>query len=328
MFRTVLHQTYTRNIAVDTSGYSNNGVPILVQPMGPGFGFNGPECRIQVRPSASLSNLGAITAEVRFMLAPQAPPQRYNLIEGFESFALYINPDLSISGTILDASDNWTGATSAPGIVAAGAQHTAAVQCDGLNLVRVVLDGKVVGTNYAALGAVRSVGALGLTIGHWPNAGGQYAFDGTIFEALLQKYDPLSPLQNMCACCFDRAELTQWIKAFEARLGSKAAAQAAVAHLQAALQKALLALRGGSAPRTQTLNTYSSGIQLALKRHDLNTLENVLIQVATYSSTILNASVLKTLADDIDLAFTRLDITEADRLDLMKMLCFTLSAKK
>jgi hypothetical protein len=33
MLRTVLHHTYTRNIAVDTSGYSNNGVPTPSFPM-------------------------------------------------------------------------------------------------------------------------------------------------------------------------------------------------------------------------------------------------------------------------------------------------------
>jgi hypothetical protein len=327
VFRTVLHQTYTRNIAVDTSGYSNNGIPIQVQPMGPGFGFDGPEARIQVRPSTSLSDLGCISAEVRFALAPQGMPQRYNLMEGFESFALYINPDLSISGTILDAAGNWTGATSASGLVTAGTQHRAAVQCDGMNIVRVVLDGKVVGANYAAFGAVRSVGALGLTIGHWPNPGDGYAFEGTIFEVLVQKYDPLSPLQNLCACCFDRAELAQWIKAFEIRLGSKQAALAAVDKLQASMEYAVLALRGGNAAQTRTLNMLASGIQLALRRQDLEMLEAVLKQIAVYSATVLDTAMAKALANDIESAFVHLDTTEAEWFDLLEMLCFSVDDK-
>jgi hypothetical protein len=55
------------------------------------------------RTIVSLQNLGAIPAAVQFNLQPGGTLHRFNLAEGFESFALFVNPDYSIQGTILDA---------------------------------------------------------------------------------------------------------------------------------------------------------------------------------------------------------------------------------
>ena len=51
---------------------------------------------------------------------------RYTLAEGFESFAFFVNSDFSLSGTIFDANNNWTGATSPAGLVSDSAAHVAA----------------------------------------------------------------------------------------------------------------------------------------------------------------------------------------------------------
>jgi hypothetical protein len=321
MLRTVLHQTYNRAIAVDTSGYGNNGIPILVTAASPGFSFLQPGSRINVQPSLSLSNLASINAEVAFTLAPQGAPKRYNLAEGFESFALYVNPDLSFSGTIFDASSNWAGATSAPGSVTSGKLHRAGLQADGFNMVRVLLDGNVIGANYSVNGKVRSVGSLGLAIGHWPNPPNQYTFEGTIFEVLLQKYDPLSPLEVLDPCCFDRRALSDWFKSVARRGVSAANILKASAALQAAARAAVLAMRGDDETRTTTFQSLINGLQLALKRRDCAALESVLKQLQRFADSTLDSATRAQLGSQVQTALAQFGLDFNDWCRLAAILC-------
>ena len=59
MLRTIIEQTYTGNLAVDTSGFFNQGLPIQVTPSLLGFAFDQPGGRINIKPSPSLSVLAA-----------------------------------------------------------------------------------------------------------------------------------------------------------------------------------------------------------------------------------------------------------------------------
>jgi hypothetical protein len=321
MLRTVLHQTYTRSIAVDTSGYSNNGVPIQVTATSPGFSFGQPGSRINVRPAPSLKGLECINAEVAFNLAPHGAPHRYNLAEGFESFALYVNPDLSLSGTIFDASSNWTGATSSPASVTTGKPHRAGLQCDGFNMVRILLDGKVIGANYSVSGPVRSVGALGLAIGHWPNPPDQYTFEGTIFEVLLQKYDPLSPLEILDPCCFDRHALSNWFKSVSKKGVSAASMIKAGAALQAVARDAVIALRGGDETRTKTFQALVGGLQLALKRHDSAALQTVLARMQKFADSTLDPATRAQLDAEAQSALAKFGLDFSDWCRLASILC-------
>ena len=71
-----------------------------------------------------------------------------------------MNSDFSLSGTIFDANNNWTGATSPAGLVSDSATHVAALQADGINMVRVLFDEAVVAANYDVSGQVQGVSAL------------------------------------------------------------------------------------------------------------------------------------------------------------------------
>src|SRR5262245_31560095 len=121
---------------------SNHGIPIDVIPASPGFTFNRPSSRINIRPAPSLSDLAHIRVGVTFSLTPRGSAHRYNLSEGHLSFALYINADLSLTGTIYDSNGVWSGASSPPNTVSANTLHTAVLECDGVNVVRVSLDGR------------------------------------------------------------------------------------------------------------------------------------------------------------------------------------------
>jgi hypothetical protein len=322
MLRTVVHQTYTSNLAVDTSGMFNQGISINVTAHYPGFGFTQPGSRINVQPSRSLRNLGCIRAAVSFNLQPQGAVHRYNLMEGFESFALFVNPDNSLSGTIFDANSNWTGATSAPAMVATGSTHTAGIECDGINMVRIFLDGAIVGENYNVLGSVRDIGFMGLAIGHWPNPPGQYTFEGTIFEVLLQKYDPAADLTKVLdPCCFNTAALLRWYTRVAGKGASIGKLSQAADALWAASKSAAIALRGGSKAATETQQALAATLTNALRRRDLSAVEFVLTQLQTSATGQLNAATVKKLGDDVRQAIADFDLQWSDWCDFLRLVC-------
>jgi|HubBroStandDraft_2_1064218.scaffolds.fasta_scaffold88744_2 hypothetical protein len=207
MNRLVVHHIYANGMACDLSGFRNHGTPFAVvnasAPFAPSFDYTTGDSRVIVPPSSSLQDLLAVRAVVTFYLnATGGLTRRYNLIEGHLCFALFVNPDGSLSGTIVDADGVWAGAQSAPNIVSAGRWHQAELRHDGVNQCSIFLDGVPVRTSYAANGPVTSVGPHGIAIGHWPEVSGQYTFDGYIRETWVYKYDPtLAAKGLMNPCC-------------------------------------------------------------------------------------------------------------------------------
>jgi hypothetical protein len=324
MWRTIVSQTYLKNVAVDTSAYSNNGIPIQVTPGYPGFLFNQPGSRISIPPSATLQNLGAIQAAVRFTLQPSGAPHRFNLVEGFESFALFVNPDNSVQGTILDATSTWSGPTSAPGVVSDGATHTAILVCDGVNSVQIFLDGALVAEDYAVPGSVRSIGSLGIAVGHWPNPPATYTFEGTIYQFILLKYDPLQDILNLLdSCCVDWRGLLIFLRELAARGVSPAQLASAGAKLAEAGSVAQAAVRGGTKAGTFQQLAFNRAMMAAIRRRDIDALERV---VASAQTTVmaLDPAAQAHISDLFSDAFASYGLRGSEWITLMKLLCLTL----
>jgi hypothetical protein len=329
MLVTVMHQVYTRDVAVDTSGMCNHGKLIKVSPQQPGFSFDQPESRIDIRSSASLLNLECIRAGVKFSLQPRGTPHRYNLIEGFMSFALFVNSDLSISGTIFDADGNWTGATSMPNTVCLNTTHVAILECDGINMVRILLDGKMVAENYKVKGAVASIGQLGLAIGHWPDPPNTYTFEGTIFETSLQKYDKTSELTRYIdTCCYDREALRLWFKRVSQKGVSIKKIQNAGQSLYSATKDAAIALRAGDKTATEKQQATAVAIKTMLMRHDLSALESILKEFQRNAGKQLDKETITKSNQQIRNAIDDFGLDFTDWCELLKILGLSSCAKK
>jgi hypothetical protein len=214
MNKLVLHHTYAQGTAFDISNNRNHGTPIKVVAgtgaYAPSFEFTDPDGRIDVAPSPTLTDLRQIRAVVRFRIGfGPGQVRRLNLIEGFMSFALYVEADRALTGTIVDAAGQWRGASTRPGLVKTpGRWHEAELLHDGVSRVTLVLDGSVVAVADGVRGPVRSVGPLGIAIGHWPDPPGTYTFHGHIGETRLYAYDPAEEARRLAErCCVDREAL-------------------------------------------------------------------------------------------------------------------------
>ncbi len=300
MNRLVVHHIYANGMACDLSGYRNHGVPYAVSsvaaPNAPGFAYDAGDSRVIVEPSQSLQDLIAVRAVVTFYLNPPGGlNRRYNLIEGHVSFALFVNPDGSISGTIVDASGLWTGAQSAPNLVSPGRWHQAELRHDGVNQTTLVLDGVAVATSYAAAGPVRSVGPHGIAIGHWPETSGQYTFSGFIREAWVYKYDPAVAAKDLLdpCCCQYRKALDETAQTMRDMGYTAEKARAQGMDLIKFGLSISARVRGTDQSRSQQHATLSAMALAAFKNGDSSAYTNALTQLAKMAATTLSLADLE-----------------------------------
>ena len=213
----VLHHEYNGSTAYDLSEHNHHGHLEHAHSGGGVVTFaHGSDC-IRVRRSKLLTEMRAVRTSVRFKLATGAAKRRHNLIEGYLSFAFMINPDGSLQGTIHNRAGGWFGATSAPGLVTPGSWHEAMFVHDGFSACRIDLDGVTVAESFDVMGPVSGVSdPYGIAIGHWPDPGDQYTFEGEIASVRLWIDDPHSARRLIDPCCIDREAIDELIGAARA----------------------------------------------------------------------------------------------------------------
>lgn len=274
MNRLVLHHFYTRS-AFDLSDNRNHGVPVDVAlagpPDAPAFVFADGNSDVRVPPSPTLQDLWSVRATVTFSLEPPAGQitRRYNLMEGHLSFALFVTGDGALMGTILDQTGAWTGATSIPDLVSTSAWHTAELQHDGINALRIFLDGAQVGAAFDAPGPVRSVGPHGVAIGHWPEQPGTYTFVGAIREAKLWKYDPHKDANGLLdACCDDQGAIDAAVARLRRKGETAESVEATARDILGFAVQLSAQVRGGDQATTEQHQALSNAATTAFIRGD------------------------------------------------------------
>jgi len=328
MNKLVVHHAYVNGMAFDTSNNRNHGVPYAVSqaaaPHAPAFEFATGASRVVVPPSTSLQDLLAVRAVVTFYLAPAGGiSRRYNIIEGHLSFALFVQPDGSLMGTIRDETGSWFGATSSPSVVSTGRWHQAEIRHDGMNQCLIFLDGVGVGSSYAARGPVASVGPHGIAIGHWPESSGVYTFEGYIRETWVYKYDPLLAAKGLLdCCCLDRRALDDTADALR-----KKGYTAQKAHDQGMkLIKFGLAIsarvRGNDAARSQEHAVLSAQALAAFQRGDSAAYTNALTELAHLAVNSLSATEQQEIHDTEEGLFKQLPLSLKEWLALLAKLCW------
>jgi hypothetical protein len=186
-------------------------------------------------------------------------------------------------------------------------------------MVRVYLDGQMVSDNYQVSGSVRGIGQLGLAIGHWPNPPNQYTFEGTIFEVIVQKYDPQRDLaRGIDPCCFSRDALTRWYQDVTKRGATILAGADA---LVAATRNAAVALRGGDKAKTLAQIQIATSLAAALDRRDWAALKAILKQAQDTANVNLDAATLSALGTAMSEAITAFNLEWEDWCRFMKLLC-------
>jgi hypothetical protein len=172
-FELILSHQYHHGAALDSSGFENHGRvegPALAEGRLAGtraLGFDGVGDRIVIPPSRSLRDIRALRVDATVFLDELGG--RRTILEGFSSFALLVEPDGVLEGTIYNGS-RWEGVR--------GPEHGMPLRrwvrityvYDGLNTSVLYLDDEELALDMRPLGEMEPVSwPFGLNVGAWPD---------------------------------------------------------------------------------------------------------------------------------------------------------------
>ena len=326
----VLHHTYAHGLTFDVSNHRNHGTPRGATPgAGPFAGsyfFDGGPARIDVSPARSLDELVAIRTTIRFLHDPVMPgTRRANLIEAYGSFALFVQPDGSLMGTILDATGSWRGVTSPVGLVTANEWHLADFRHDGVDHCELRLDDRLVAEAGGVPGPVRAVGTpYGLAIGHWPDPTDVYTFEGYIAEVRLWKYDPAVEIRGLLdPCCTDRAALGDLVSRLGEEGWDRERLQDLANRMMDTGREVLQGIGSGDAMAAREVREGSTQAMSAFLRGDGAGFAAAWTRLALLAQHRLPRNERTQLRDRLDALVAEAPFSAEEVLDLARRLCWT-----
>lgn len=206
MLKLILDQDFVRTPpAVDTSTYGHHGriVDLRHSPDGraPGSGaldFASDDAAVRIAPRPAWHKLEALAIEATVFLRPSAG--RRNVVEGDGSFALFVDDDGTLVGSVLSTVDGaaapaWNtvssklhGPDGAVRTVPTGRWCRIVLHHDGITRCRIFIDDELVATRGDYRSGLGPVGDAGVVIGNWTLTS-RFAFDGLIDRVRIWKHD-------------------------------------------------------------------------------------------------------------------------------------------
>lgn len=179
--------SYQGNRVLDASKYNNdaNIMGVIQQQSGyASFGSLDAQLEVPVR-DESLGRFEALRVQALFRSSQIT--RRFNLVEGWMSFALVIRDDGRLSGTIYDG-QNWIEVESGAARVTPGQWSRALFEYDGVSIASLQLNGATVGSRLDMPVGIRQPNQV-ITLGHWPRGDNRYTFAGDLGHVRIEKRD-------------------------------------------------------------------------------------------------------------------------------------------
>jgi hypothetical protein len=337
----VIDHSYSLGMAWDQTPFRNHG---LVHQAMPGTGYTQgafsfapgrtwPGAAIVVPPAKSLQRIGAVRIRARVLTTSKGGgAQRQNIVEGHLSFAFFVNPDLSLQGTFLSPSNNWTGIRTPPRAIVPNKWFQVEFWYDGISAAQILVDGVAVADAYdpasqqngTMTGPVRGVGAHGVFIGHWPEKDDRYTFDGFIRDVQFFKRDDEEDLLKLLDPCCLR-DLREVYKAgedlrkqgYDLRYGRKV-----LDEIVAAGTELMGSWRGGDAQATQELNDLMRQFLHAVRHRNSTPLGPSLRPLLEWVADHASSSELTNTSERMTKLLEGLPLKPEQILELGNKLCF------
>ena len=199
-------KSYQGNQALDATSYHNHGNVIgSVNQNYACVNFYADDGEVEI--PITNDSLNKFTAlRIQALIKPEAIVRRYNIVEGWMSFAFVIEADGRLHGTIYDG-QNWDGVDSGNTKVPANQWSRVGFEYDGVSYGKIMLNGNIVGTSLALPTGMRQPQQV-ITLGHWPRGDHRYTFKGAIGHVRIEKRDFEDFWRDAMATAFCRKPLT------------------------------------------------------------------------------------------------------------------------
>lgn len=197
---------YQAGRAVDSTSFANHGDLLgNISSNQEYVRFLGDDAQVEiVAHDDSLARFAGL--RVQALIRPLAITRRYNIAEGWMSFALVIESDGRLHGTVYDG-HNWVGPDSGATKVPANQWSRVAFEFDGVSIARLTLDGATVATKLDMPVGMRQPQQV-ITLGHWPRGDHRYTFKGDIGHVRIERRDHEDVFADAVETAFCRRRLS------------------------------------------------------------------------------------------------------------------------
>ncbi len=178
---------YDANRVTDETNFQNHAVIRGSVAQRPGYvSFQGDDAQLEIPVrDDSLQRFAAL--RVQALVRPEAITRRYNIVEGWMSFAFFIESDGRLVAGVYDG-QRWVGPESGTTTVPANRWSRVAFQHDGVSHGFLTLDGNVVGRSNDMPPVVHQPQQV-IALGHWPRGDGRYTFRGRLGHVRIERRD-------------------------------------------------------------------------------------------------------------------------------------------
>lgn len=332
MHKIFLHHRYLELPSRDLSGYGHHGTAFGLS-LGEGAlrnsaYFNGAGW-IHLPVSSSMANISQFRASVVFRLADTVHSvSRMNLVEGSNSFAIFITPDRRVVFSLLDRLGVWTGCSTPPSIITNSRWHTLDIAHDGVSEARILLNGDLVASANNMFGPVRSVSTAGVGIGRWPDSP-TYLFEGYISEVALYKFHPQPELDLLFgAACIDKNSIVNLFQRLYARANSPRVLEAWALNFQQLVTECAQATQRNDLTQTQQArSTVQAGV-LALGSRNGASLTSAMHTLESQINRNLTLEQKEAFRTKFKQLRSALPVSDAELMELARALCIDKIIKK
>ncbi len=199
-------KAYQANRALDASLYHNDATALGAVATHSGyvtFGSLDAQLEVQVR-DESLARFAAL--RVQALVRPAPITRRFNLVEGWMSFALVIQDDGRLIASIYDG-QNWEGLDSGATRVEPGQWARVSFEYDGVSIASIGLDGVTVASRLDMPAGIRQPQQV-IALGHWPRGDGRYTLAGDLGHVRIEKRDDEDYWRDAAHTAFCRRHLS------------------------------------------------------------------------------------------------------------------------
>jgi len=203
-WKPLLQYNFENHVAVDETGNGHTGVVSLpnadcwidapVTGVATAILYDNPQSQVTVPDGPGLGGWPGF--RVRAVFAPSDFDRRINLVEGDGAFALFVERDASLQGTIYDGT-TWYGVASEPGVIQPDTWYAADFEYNPATTLVLRLDGEIVDLMVTHGDPVRPVGPAGIKIGYWPGGDDRYTFLGLMGPVAIDTLDPANDLATV-----------------------------------------------------------------------------------------------------------------------------------
>jgi len=197
---------YQGNQTLDITDFQNDANIMGSIATQPGYvSFQGGDAQLEVPVrDDSLTRFAGL--RVQALVRPEIITRRYNIAEGWMSFAFFIESDGRLMGTIYDG-QQWIGLDSGTNKITPNAWARVSFEYDGVSIATLKLNGSVVGSRFDMLSKLHQPQQV-ITLGHWPRGDGRYTMQGDLGHIRIERRDYEDFWRDAMHIAFCRRELT------------------------------------------------------------------------------------------------------------------------